>query len=136
MPTPAVTNGDELVAAVTDALAKLESKGHFGPFAVALGQDFFGWAQLPNPNHQQVTPQDQIVPLLGGGSLPLLRRPDGPRRRCCAGWRAHRACHCDRLSAQFLLLNNQPIYVFRVYEKLALRIKSTDAVVTPSEPTS
>ena len=128
---PPVTNGDELVEAVTDALSTLESKGHFGPFAVALGQDFFGYAQLPNPNHQQVTPQGQIVPLLGGGSL--VRCSAIPHDRgvvVALGGEPIELVIATDMSAQFLLLNDQPMYVFRVYEKLVLRIKSIDAVVT------
>ena len=34
------------------------------------------------------------------------------------------------MSLQFLQVTETPNYLFRVYEKLALRIKSTDAVVT------
>jgi len=129
--TPPIANGDDLVAAVTDAVSKLESKGHFGPFAVALGQDFFGYAQLPNPAHPQVTPQEQIVPLLGGGSL--VRCSAIPHNRgvvVALGGEPIELVIATDVSAQFLLLNDQPIYVFRVYEKLVLRIKSNDAVVT------
>jgi uncharacterized linocin/CFP29 family protein len=129
--TPPVGDGDDLVAAVTDAVGKLESKGHFGPFAVALGQDFFGWAQLPNPEHPQVTPQQQIVPLLGGGSL--VRCSAIPHNRgvvVALGAEPIELVIATDVSAQFLLLNDKPIYVFRVYEKLVLRIKSNDAVVT------
>lgn len=129
--TPSVANGDDLVAAVTNALSTLESRGHFGPFAVALGQDFFGYTQLPNPDHQQVTPQDQITPLLGGGSL--LRCSAIPHNRgvvVALGGEPIELVIATDVTAQFLLLTDQPIYVFRVYEKLVLRIKSTDAVVT------
>ncbi len=128
---PAVTDGDKLVAAVTDALSKLESKGHFGPFAVALGQDFFGYAQLPNPDQKQVTPQDQITPLLGGGSL--LRCSAIPHNRgvvVALGGEPIELVIATDVTAQFLQLTDKPIYVFRVYEKLVLRVKSTDAVVT------
>jgi uncharacterized linocin/CFP29 family protein len=129
--TPPVGDGDELVAAVTDAVGKLEFKGHFGPFAVALGQDFFGWAQMPNPAHPQVTPQEQIVPLLGGGSL--FRCSAIPHNRgvvVALGGEPIELVIATDVSAQFLLLNDKPIYIFRVYEKLVLRIKSNDAVVT------
>jgi uncharacterized linocin/CFP29 family protein len=128
--TPPVTDGDELVAAVTDAVGKLESKGHFGPFAVALGQDFFGWALMPNPHHPQVTPQERIVPLLGGGSL--VRCSAIPHNRgvvVALGGEPIELVIATDVSAQFLLLNDTPIYVFRVYEKLMLRIKS-NAVIT------
>jgi uncharacterized linocin/CFP29 family protein len=128
---PPVVTGNDLVEAVTDAIGKLENNGHFGPFAVALGQPFFGLAQQPNSTFPQVTPQEQIVPLLGGGSL----------YRCSAippingvvvalGGKPIELVIATDVSAQFLLLNATPTYVFRVYEKLVLRIKSTDAVVT------
>jgi uncharacterized linocin/CFP29 family protein len=128
--TPHVANGDDLVKAVTDAVGKLETNGHFGPFAVALGQDLFGEAQMPNPSHQQVTPQEQIVPLLGGGSLFRCSAiPDDRGVVVALGGEPIELVIATDVSAQFLLLNDTPIYVFRVYEKLVLRIKS-NAVVT------
>lgn len=128
---PNVRDGDTLVSAITAAVGHLESRGHFGPFAAALGQEFFGYTQLPNPEHQQVTPQDQITPLLGGGSL--LRCSVIPPNRgvvVALGGEPIELVIATDVSAQFLLLTDQPIYVFRVYEKLVLRIKSPDAVVT------
>jgi uncharacterized linocin/CFP29 family protein len=129
---PAVgTSGTNLVAAVTNALSTLESNGHFGPFAVALGQDFFGYAQQPISATAQVTPRDQIVPLLGGGSL--LRCSVIPATNgvvVALGGEPIELVIATDVTAQFLLLNEEPAYVFRVYEKLVLRVKSTDAVVT------
>lgn len=128
---PPVTNGETLVAAVTNALGDLESNGYFGPFTVALGQDFFGLAQLPNSTSPQITPQQQIVPLLGGGSL--LRCSAIPYGRgvvVASGGAPIELVIATDMSVQFLSLTEQPIYVFRVYEKLVLRIKSNDAVVT------
>jgi uncharacterized linocin/CFP29 family protein len=128
---PAVATGNDLVAAVTNALSILESTGHFGPFAVALGQDFFGYAQRPISATAQVTPRDQIVPLLGGGSL--LRCSVIPAKNgvvVALGGEPIELVIATDVTAQFLLLNEDPTYVFRVYEKLVLRVKSTDAVVT------
>jgi hypothetical protein len=60
--------GQQLVAGVSDAIGRLEGHGHFGPFAVVLGQGLFLVAQTPDL-HGYVLPQDRITPFLGGGSL-------------------------------------------------------------------
>jgi uncharacterized linocin/CFP29 family protein len=128
---PPVANGDDLVAAVIDAIAILENNGHFGPFAVALGQQFFGYAQVPSPAQPQVTPREQIVPLLGGGSLYRCSAiPPTNGVVVALGGKPIELVIATDVSAQFLLLDATPTYVFRVYERLVLRIKSTDAVVT------
>jgi len=62
--------GEPLVNAVSDAIGRLEDRGHFGPFAVVFGQQLFLLAQTPEPA-SLVLPQDRIIPFLGGG--PLLR---------------------------------------------------------------
>src|SRR3984957_5291720 len=67
---PAITRGNRLVSAISAAIGRLEGNGHFGPFAVVLGQRLFLVAQTPDPT-SLVLPQDRIIPFLGGG--PLLR---------------------------------------------------------------
>jgi uncharacterized linocin/CFP29 family protein len=127
---PPVTNGDSLVVAVTNAIGKLETDGHFGPFAVVLSQDLFVIAQRPDQNRPQVTPAEQIVPLLGGG--PLLRSSaidNGLGIVVALGGDPIDLVIARDMSLQFLQLTTDPIYVFRVYEKLVLRIKSEKAVV-------
>jgi uncharacterized linocin/CFP29 family protein len=128
--TPPVTNGDSLVEAVANAIGKLETEGHFGPFAVVLSQNFFVIAQQPDPQRPQVTPREQIVPLLGGG--PLLRSSaiaDGLGVVVALGGDPIDLVVATDVSVQFLQLTTDPTYVFRVYEKLVLRIKSEKAVV-------
>ena len=83
--TPPVTDGNELVAAVANAIGYLETNGHFGPFAVVLSQQLFRISQQPNPDRPQVTPQHQIIPLLGGGSL--LRSLGDPPMGTASSWR-------------------------------------------------
>jgi uncharacterized linocin/CFP29 family protein len=127
---PPVTNGDSLVVAVTNAIGKLETDGHFGPFAFVLSQDLFVIAQRPDQNRPQVTPAEQIVPLLGGG--PLLRSSaidNGLGIVVALGGDPIDLVIARDMSLQFLQLTTDPIYVFRVYEKLVLRIKSEKAVV-------
>jgi uncharacterized linocin/CFP29 family protein len=128
---PPVGDGATLVTAVTAAVSHLEAGGHFGPFAVLLSQSFFVMAQQPTPGRPQVTPQDQIVPLLGGG--PLLRSsaiPDGRGIVVALGGEPIEIVVATDMSVQFLQVTTSPNYVFRVYEKLALRINDENAVAS------
>jgi|HubBroStandDraft_4_1064222.scaffolds.fasta_scaffold126490_1 uncharacterized linocin/CFP29 family protein len=128
--TPPVTDGDSLVAAVANAIGYLETNGHFGPFAVVLSQPLFLMSLQPDPDRPQVTPQQQIIPLLGGG--PLLRSSaiaNGLGIVVALGGDPIDLVVATDMSVQFLQLTTDPMYIFRVYEKLALRIKSEKAVV-------
>jgi uncharacterized linocin/CFP29 family protein len=128
--TPPVTDGDSLVAAVANAIGYLETNGHFGPFAVVLSQPLFLISLQPDPDRPQVTPQQQIIPLLGGG--PLLRSSaiaNGLGIVVALGGDPIDLVIATDMSVQFLQLTTDPMYIFRVYEKLALRIKSEKAVV-------
>ena len=124
---PLEDGGNELVRAVTKAITLLESNGYFGPFSVVLGQQLFLTAQQPSTGRPQVSPQDQILPFLNGGSV----------LRCSAilphngivvalGGEPVELVVATDMSLQFLQVTEKPSYVFRVYEKLALRIKNKD----------
>jgi uncharacterized linocin/CFP29 family protein len=126
---PQVTDGDTLMLAVANAIAELERAGHFGPFAVALSQQLFLVAQTPSEDTPQVIPQDRIIPFLRGGQL--LRSsviPDGKGVVVALGGDPVELVVATDMSVQFLQLTQEPDYVFRVYEKIALRIKSKKAI--------
>jgi uncharacterized linocin/CFP29 family protein len=118
-----------LVAGVSKAIGELEGSGQFGPFALVLGQNLFVAAQTPDAS-SLVLPQDRIIPFLGGG--PLLRSstlpPDSGVLVALGGAPVELVVATD-VSLTFLQLTTDPLYVFRVYEKLALRIKEPDAIV-------
>jgi uncharacterized linocin/CFP29 family protein len=132
--------GGALVQAVSDAIGRLEAHGHFGPFATVLGQQLFLIAQTPNKK-SLVLPQDRIIPFLGGG--PLLRSStlddlDGRIGVVVAlGGSPVELVVARDLSLQFLQVTQEPSFLFRVREKIALRIKQTEAIVrlyvTPPE---
>jgi uncharacterized linocin/CFP29 family protein len=125
----------DLVRAVSNAIGQLEGQGHFGPFAVVLDQQFFGAVQTPAVG--LVLPQDRIIPFLGGG--PLLRSSTLPEYSgvvVALGGRPVELVVATDVCVQFLQVTVDPVFVFRVCEKLALRIKEADAIVilTSSEP--
>lgn len=118
-----------LVRAISDAVGRLEQRGHFGPFAVVLGQELFLVAQTPDPG-SLVLPQDRIIPFLGGG--PLLRSStlDGPTGVVVAlGGAPIELIVATDMNLQFLQLSSEPVFLFRISEKIALRIKEADAIV-------
>jgi uncharacterized linocin/CFP29 family protein len=121
-------NGPALVTAVSEAIIELETAGYFGPFAVVLGQQFFVAVQTPETG--LVLPQDRIIPFLGGG--PLLRSstlpPDAGVVVALGGAPIELVVATD-VSFQFLQLMIDPAYAFRVYEKMALRIREPNAII-------
>ncbi len=139
VPITDVNNGGELVEAVSTAIGKLEEDGHYGPFAVVLGQTLFTAAQTPNEG-SLVLPQDRIIPFLAGG--PLLRSSlvDGEYGVVVAlGGAPVELVVAQDVSLGFLQLTPDPVFVFRVYERMALRIKEPKAIValypvTPAGP--
>ena len=124
---PIENGGNALVTAVTKAITLLESSGYFGPFSVVLGQQLFLTAQQPSTNRPQVSPQDQILPFLNGGSV-LRCSAIAPHTGIVValGGEPVELVVATDMSMQFLQVTEKPSYVFRVYEKLALRIKNKD----------
>lgn len=128
--TSVTTNsyGENLVSKIAEAISKLESNGYPGPFACALGHKAFIEAQTPGSG-SLVLPADRITPMLGG---PLIRSGNIPLSHGLV------ASSCGESldivvatppKAQFLHVNDDAKYVFRVYERFVLRIKDPNAVV-------
>jgi uncharacterized linocin/CFP29 family protein len=128
---PVEKQGGVLVTAVSEAVGRLEANGHFGPFAAVLGQKLFLVAQTPD-KASLVLPQDRILPFLGGG--PLLRsstldEPAGLTGVVIAlGGAPIELVVATDMCLQFLQITSQPAFLFRVSEKIALRIKEPEAI--------
>ena len=120
-------NGNTLVQAVSASIGQLEGRGHFGPFAVVLDHLLFIWAQTPAPG--LALPQDRIIPFLGGG--PLLRSSALPPNTgvvVALGGAPIELVVASDMSLQFLQLTAAPVFFFRVFEKIVLRVKQPDAI--------
>jgi uncharacterized linocin/CFP29 family protein len=130
-------DGEQLVPKIVQAVTLLEGVGHLAPFACVLGMDAFVVAHTPAPG-SLVLPRDRIEPVL---ERQLLRsstiddRPwDGaepPARGVIvslAGDPIDLALAVDA-APQFLYVNAEARYVFRVYERFALRVKEPKAIV-------
>jgi uncharacterized linocin/CFP29 family protein len=130
-PSPRALRGHAIVNAVSGAIGLLEENGHFGPFAAVLGQGLFLVAQTPDVG-SLVMPQDRIIPFLGGG--PLLRSSTLDILKgysglvVALGGSPVELVVASDMSLQFLQVTNDPTFIFRVYEKIALRIREPRAI--------
>jgi uncharacterized linocin/CFP29 family protein len=126
---PPPVRTERLVRAVSQAIGYLEDDGQFGPFAIVLGQALFMLAQTPQPT-SLVLPQDRIIPFLGGGSL--LRSTTLPVGNgvviALGSAPIELVLACD-LHVQFLQRTPAGEFLFRLYEKMVLRIKEPQAIV-------
>jgi len=92
------------------------------------------FAQTPQQD-SLVLPQDRIIPFLGGGSL--LRSstlPDNSGVVVALGGAPIELVVAADVSLQFLQVTTAPDFVFRVREKMALRIREAGAIAALAHP--
>ncbi|MFM7641427.1 MAG: encapsulin [Cyanobium sp.] len=121
--------GNRLVSSISEAIGRLESHGHYGPFAVVLGQSLFQALQTPNSS-SLVLPQDRVIPFLGSGGS-LLRSTTLPDKQgviVALGGDPVELVVAKDISVDFLQVTQDPSFVFRLHEKLVLRIKTPGAI--------
>jgi uncharacterized linocin/CFP29 family protein len=125
--TKGVPDGHRLVDSVAASILKLEESGHFGPFSVVLGHGLFHAAVTPAVS--LVLPQDRIIPFLGGGSLLRSSALDPKKGVVVAlGGAPVELVVATDMSLGFLQVTTDPMFVFRVFEKIVLRIKQPEAI--------
>jgi uncharacterized linocin/CFP29 family protein len=118
-----------VVDAVIDGINALEGQGQYGPFACVMGSELFAEANRPYRSSGAL-PSDRIKQFLNG---PLLRSSTiSPRLGvvvALAGNPVDLVIATD-INVRFLQLTTEPRYVFRVSERMALRVKQPEAVST------
>ena len=120
--------GDLLVTAVANAIAQLEGRGQFGPFALVLDTNFFTAVQTPAVG--LTLPQDRIIPFLGSGGS-LLRSSTLPANHgvvVALGGAPVELIVATDMSQAFLQVTSEPRFLFRVFEKIRLRINQPQAI--------
>jgi len=123
------TTGQAIVRAVVNASRRLEDQFNPAPFACVLGNTLFEEAHDPD-RASLVLPADRIMPMLKGG--PLLRSGKMDED---AGILVSLSGNAVDIvigtppTVQFLQRTGEAKFLFRVYEKFALRIR--DAVNPP-----
>jgi hypothetical protein len=126
-----------LVAAVYEAVLRLESRGYFTAYHLVLGEALWRALHDPTPG-SLVLPRDRIEPTLMGGSfyrtttLPadeaLLASLDGPTFDCVIAGDPAQHPRFEFLRVQ-PNRNQEELYVFRVRERFAPRVRENRAIV-------
>ena len=126
-PSAGGMSGGDVVDAVVAAINQAESAGYLGPYACILSHALF--ELVCNPTSSLVLPRDRLLPILEG---PLLRSSQIPNALGCllalSGNPIELVVSCD-IKVRYLQATLEPRYVFRVSERLALRIKEPESIV-------
>lgn len=124
---PGPRPGNNLAQAIIDSIGLLEDAGHNRPFACVLGQRRF--SDLHTPTDSMVLPRDRVVPFLEG---PLLRSSTIPTDTgivVALGGSPLEIVVSSELHVRFLQVTTEPRFVFRISERIALRVTDWSAVV-------
>jgi hypothetical protein len=133
-----------IVRHVSDTIGLLEANGHSGPFACFLSPSLF--EAVHTPSSSMVLPRDRILPFLGGEYLCRSNTiPDGygimvagvpayetdaygkRQKQNGAGSPVEIVVATD-ISLRYLQQTPEPKFLFRIWEKIALRVKEWNAV--------
>lgn len=126
-PAPIVLRtGNDVVNQIIAAINELDRNGQLGPYACLLSHRLF--ALICTPTDSLVMPRDRILPFLQG---PLLRCS-----QIANGWGAVISLSggpieldmASDLSVSYLQTTLEPRFVFRLSERVALRIKEGRAI--------
>lgn len=125
-------NGDVLVTAIAEAVTTLEGNGYGKPFVCVLGQAAYIAAHKPE-ERSLVLPSDRIEPLLGRQLLRAKAIDDGGSNTLgivasLAGQAIDLAVAAEA-TPEFTHVGDSGEYWFRVFERMALRIKDNTAIV-------
>lgn len=132
-----------IVRSISDTVALLEGNGHAGPFACFLSPDVFEAVHTPSP--AMVLPRDRILPFLGGDYLcrsntipngygivvagvPAYETDAYGKRQKQSGGGPVEIVVATDISLRYLQQTPEPKFLFRIWEKIALRVKEWDAV--------
>ena len=140
-PVGAVPIGQQIIDAIVQAINALDAAGQLGPYACALSPGLF--AEICRPNQNLVLPRDRILPFLQG---PLLRSNSifevvfrvprlgavnvGNGVVVALSANPIELVVASDIDVRYLQTSEEPRLVFRVSERVALRIKEYSAIAT------
>jgi uncharacterized linocin/CFP29 family protein len=124
---PAPPTGTDVFNQIVAAIVMLESRGQLGPYACVLSNFLFELVCTPIPA-SLVLPRDRILPFLGG---PLFRSSAVGNANgfvvALSGSPVELIAATD-INVRFLQTTLEPRWVFRVSERVALRISEESAI--------
>ena len=120
--------GEHTFAAVADAYARLQRKGHYGPYALALRSEIYADTFAPLPN-TLVMPADRIRPLVELGLFGTGALPESAGVMVSVGGNSMDLVVGVEPTTEVLQQDADGFYRLRVFERFALRIKDKTAIV-------
>jgi uncharacterized linocin/CFP29 family protein len=118
--------GQRVVDAIVRAIGQLDDAGQQAPYACALSQELF--AAICDPSQALILPRDRILPFLQG---PLLRASaiEGNQGVVVSlSASSLELVVASDLSIRYLQTTLEPRYVFRICERIAVRIRDPQAI--------
>jgi uncharacterized linocin/CFP29 family protein len=127
-PIAAGAYGQHTFTAFANAYSKLQSAGHYGPYALALSSEIYVDTYAPLAD-MLIMPADRIQPLVslgfyGSGTLPPLSGV----LVSVGGNTIDLVMSVDPIT-EFLQVDPDGMYRFKVYERFVLRVKDNTAIV-------
>lgn len=120
------SQGERVINAVIDSINQLDRAGQLGPYTCALAPDLFAAVCTPTPN--LVLPRDRILPFLQGPLLRASALANGFGVVVAQSANPVELVVASDIGVRFLQTTQDPRYVFRVSERVALRIKEHRAI--------
>lgn len=118
--------GDQIVTDIIDLIGKLDADGHQGPYACALSQELFEAICTPAPS--LVLPRDRILPFLQGPLLRCSAIPPFYGAVVALSGNPVELVVASDVGVRYLQTSTDPRGVFRISERVALRIKEESAI--------
>jgi uncharacterized linocin/CFP29 family protein len=118
--------GEAAFRIIVAAINAVEERGYFGPFACVLGTKLF--EDICSPTTGLVLPRDRVLPFLQG---PLVRSSavdDTSGVVIALGGAPVELVVASDIHVRFLQMSPEPRAVFRVSERIALRVKDRQAI--------
>lgn len=127
VPVPAgATLGDRVVVAIIESINQLEAAGQLGPFACVLSPDLF--AAICTPGPALVMPRDRILPFLQGALVRSSAVLPYFGAVVALSASAVELVVASDIGVRFLQTTEEPRLVFRVSERVALRVRDNNAI--------
>ena len=120
--------GENTFAAVVDAYSRLEGRGHYGPFALALHDEVYADTFAPLPD-TLIAPADRIRPLVPAGYVGLGTLPKSTGVLFSIGGNTIDLVLASEPITSFTQVDEEGLFHFRVSERFCLRVKDPTAIV-------
>ena len=120
--------GEHTFTEVAKAYSQLQEQGHYGPYALALHSDIYADTFAPLPKTLAM-PADRIKPLVTLGFFGTGTLPPSSGVMVSIGGNTMDLVSSVNPITEFLQLDPNGIFRFKVFERFALRIKDATAIV-------